>query len=422
MIVVALALLAVLGATAINPPRYQRTVFYHGQQVLSCPLRHGLDALDNKLGLDIWGVRDGRVSIRVKNAMEKKEVWSHFNGNCSVEIDDLEALAISEERSVNASTGAADWHQEYHTYSEIVTWYSDLASASDLVTFSASIGSPTPEGRNQPAVVITSTSGGSGKPRIYWQCQIHAREWISGATCMFVVDYFVTNYGSDDVVTKILDDMEIHVVPFVNPDGYAYTWSDSRLWRKNRLPNSGSSCVGTDLNRNYNDHWGQGGSSSNPCSDTYMGSSAGSCIETQNTVAYFKSIGPIYGAIDWHSYSQLILRPYGWTSANSPDEVQLRELGNGMRDVALSVHAMRYTSQKSIQLYTTTGTASDWFYGDDATSTNGGYKAAGYTIELRDTGRYGFQLPADQIIPQGEEMVATAKYFCLELLSNPIRA
>lgn len=403
---------------AVDYPGYQRTVSYKGHQVLECPKLPGLDTLNDDLGLDIWGVRDGLVEIRVKNARQKNGVLSHFNGNCSVKIADLEAtVALWEQRAFNES---ADWHEAYHTYTDITQWYQDLGSSSNLVTFTSSIGKSA-EGRDQPAVKITAPGGGS-KPKIYWQCQIHAREWISGATCMYVVDYFINNFDKDDAVKLILTEMELHVVPFTNPDGYAYTWSNDRMWRKNRLPNSGSSCVGTDLNRNYNSHWGQGGSSTNKCSDTYMGSSAASCPETQNTVKYFKSIAPVYGAIDWHSYSQLILRPYGWSSADSPDESQLKTLGDGMRDVALVAHNVRYTSQKSIDLYTTTGTASDWFYDTEATLGNDGFRAAGYTIELRDTGRYGFQLPPDQIIPTGEEMVLAAKYFCETIFQRPIKA
>ena len=86
----------------------------------------------------------------------------------------------------------------------------------------------------------------------------------------------------------------------------------------------------------------------------------------------------------------------GWTLADCPDEAQLKELGDNMSDDIFGVHQKRYTSQKSIQLYMTTGTASDWFYSDDANSNNE-YRAAGYTIELRDTGQNGFTLPPDEV-------------------------
>lgn len=99
---------------------------------------------------------------------------------------------------------------------------------------------------------------------------------------------------------------------------YLYTWSNTRLWRKNRSPApTGSTCIGTDLNRNFNDHWGQGGSSTSPCSDTYMGISAGSEPEVQAISDYFRLNLPIYGAIDWYgkfqssgSFSRRVLRVF----------------------------------------------------------------------------------------------------------------
>jgi murein tripeptide amidase MpaA len=276
------------------------------------------------------------------------------------------------------------------------------------------------QGNDMHAIVITSSP--SPQSRFYFQCQIHAREWISGMTCAYVINYLLENNQKDDAVTRILAESELHIIPFVNPDGFKYTWSNDRLWRKNRSPNTGTSCIGTDLNRNYNDHWNGGGSSTNPCSETYMGKAAGSEIEVQVTTNYFQAIPPVVGAIDWHSYSQLVLRPYGWTTGDSPDEARLKQIGDSISATVLGVHGMRYTSQKSIQLYVTTGTASDWFYGKEATEGNQGYRAAGYTIELRDTGNYGFQLPANQIIPQGEEIVPAVKYFMLTLIDEPIQA
>lgn len=88
--------------------------------------------------------------------------------------------------------------------------------------------------------------------------------------------------------------------------------------------------------------------------------------------------------------------PLGWTVQDSPNEVQLKELGDQMSEDIYQVDEKRYTSQKSIQLYMTTGTASDWFYSDGA-NINNDFRAAGFTIELRDTGQHGFLLPPDQV-------------------------
>ena len=82
--------------------------------------------------------------------------------------------------------------------------------------------------------------------------------------------------------------------------------------------------------------------------------------------------------------------------ADCPDEARLKSLGDAMSVDIGNVNGKMYTSQKSSQLYTSTGTASDWFYSDDG-NVNNDYRAAGYTIELRDTGQYGFELLPEEV-------------------------
>lgn len=82
---------------------------------------------------------------------------------------------------------------------------------------------------------------------------------------------------------------------------------------------------------------------------------------------------------------------------DAPDETQLRALGDQMAAAIYSVNGKFYTNQKSIGLYPTTGSADDWMYSDDANELNGEYRAASYTIELRDTGAYGFILPPSEV-------------------------
>uniref|UniRef100_A0A1X7V284 Peptidase M14 domain-containing protein n=1 Tax=Amphimedon queenslandica TaxID=400682 RepID=A0A1X7V284_AMPQE len=163
-----------------------------------------------------------------------------------------------------------------------------------------------------------------------------------------------------------------------------------------------------------------GGSSDNPCSETYHGEGPASEPETQNTQNYFKDNAPIIGAIDWHSYGQLLLRPYGWTNEDAPDEEQMKRINDEMSDIIYNVLEKRYISQKSIGLYPTTGSADDWFYGEEATEANKGYRAPGITVELRDTGEYGFLLPPDQIIPTGEEVVPAVLHFAEQYYENPL--
>jgi len=152
-----------------------------------------------------------------------------------------------------------------------------------------------------------------------------------------------------------------------------------------------------------------------------MGRSPADTPEVRNTAGYFQSIAPVIGAIDMHAYSQLILRPYGWTQGLSPDETRLNALGAAMQTAIRNTNARTYTNQRSIQLYVTTGSAGDWFYGA-ATPTNGGFRAAAYTFELRPAGANpGFQLPPAEIIPNGQEIYAAFRVFLDNVQANPIR-
>jgi hypothetical protein len=304
--------------------------------------------------------------------------------NCTTVVDDVEAMVVAFEIDLNHTRATAvDWFDAYHTYAESIEWYEGIASDYERITkYIPRVGVST-GGLDMPALHITGERGPAEKPKVWFQCSIHSREWISQAVCQYLVNYLTSNYGINGEVTSLLDSIELVVMPFVNPDGYVFTWTDTRLWRKNRQVNPGSTCVGTDLNRNFNDKWGTGGGSTNPCSETYEGKAAMSAVETQATQDYFRREGPFVGAIDWHAYSQLVLRPYGWTQTDAPDEPLLKECGDLFRDEAQKPFGTKFTSQKSIGLYPTTGTANDWFYSEDASASGTGTRAYGFTIELR---------------------------------------
>lgn len=405
-------------ASASSP--YTRTANYSGQQVFFCHDELNLDLHE----YDMWGEGGASIGtyVRAITAAKNQELR---DAGCTVTINDVEEYISSIEKrdAVARSEKEATWHTEYHNAADTAAWWADLGNSSSLVEFTSSIGIETHLGNVMPGVKITAAADPSSVPKFYWQCGIHAREWISGATCMYMAEKFVSQYGVDAEITELLDNSEILIVPLANPDGYEFTWSNDRLWRKNRRDNGSTN--GVDCNRNYPDHWGEGGSSTLPSSDTYRGPSAASEPEVQNTLKFFKENAPILGAIDWHAYSQLVLRPYGWTRDTPPDEAYLKEIGDGMRDAIRANSGKVYVSQKSIDLYVTTGTASDWFYGEDAISTNAGYKPAGYCIELRPENRLfgpGFVLPAEEIIPTGEENYDAMVYFMQALLERPILA
>jgi len=221
-------------------------------------------------------------------------------------------------------------------------------------------------------------------------------------------------YATNPTVKSILDKVQFYIIPIVNPDGYLYTWntspSSARLWRKNRRQNQGGS-YGVDLNRNWDDHWGGEGSSGTPTSETYRGTAPFSEPETKVTSAFILANGPFAGYIDFHAYGQLILRPYGWTRTLPPDAPVQKAVGDHMSAVIQQVHGVYYTSEPANQLYITSGSSDDWCYGVAKVLLS-------YTIELRDTGRYGFQLPASQILPTGQESWAAVQYFANYVIAN----
>ena len=144
------------------------------------------------------------------------------------------------------------------------------------------------------------------------------------------------------ILSHVLSFLFRYILPVVNPDGYLFTQTDNRLWRKTRSPNS-NNCFGTDANRNFGYHWGTGGSSSDGCADTYMGSEAFSEIETKNLRQFLtthKDTIKFYNNV--HSYSQLVLLPWGW-GYDEPDNVddlyRVAEAGN---DALYAVHQKTY--------------------------------------------------------------------------------
>jgi len=228
----------------------------------------------------------------------------------------------------------------------------------------------------------------------------------------YMISKLVTGYGVDSTVTKILENSEIHIVPIVNGDGYVYTWTTDREWRKTRSPNTPNPCVGTDPNRNWDNHWCEQGASTQPCSDSYCGHSAFSeaeVITMANYVSMTNTKQKVWHFIDYHSYGQLYMAPYGWTAKPPVDAADQATLGQGSCAAIKKVYGtvFEYGIIYDI-IYPASGSSADWGYDQ-------GKVKYCYGIELRDTGEYGFLLPANQIVPQGEEiwasLVQIANYF-----------
>jgi len=206
----------------------------------------------------------------------------------------------------------------YNKMNEITTNYPNIAAPK------VSIGT-THEGRNIFMLKISdnpNTDESATEPAVYYDAMQHAREPLSMMTLMYYMFWLVENYGTDPEATHIVNNRELFFVPIVNVDGYQYNITTNPfgggLWRKNRTPNLGSGCVGTDLNRNYDSDWSLVGTSTNPCSDVFHGSNAFSEPETAVVRDFLATINPTI-AFTCHSASEIYLES-GWDTSRSQEE------------------------------------------------------------------------------------------------------
>jgi len=284
---------------------------------------------------------------------------------------------------------------DYQDHDTLNAWLEEKASTNDFASV-INIGKSY-EGRDMNVLAITKA--GPGKPNIWLEAGIHAREWIAPAVATYVVNQLFENYDSHP---EYIDEINWYLIPSANPDGYQYSREHDRMWRKTRSDHgSFLGCKGVDPNRNWGFHFGESGVSHDKCSDVYCGPEAFSEIETQNIRDFVKTLSPtpVLGHC-FHSYSQLWLWPYGYAYNAYPDNYEeIRQLAIDASDALYQVHGTVFDPINSADLYPAAGASDDWYKGELGTR-------FAFTTELRDTGRYGFILPKDQIVPSGEEMWA----------------
>jgi murein tripeptide amidase MpaA len=262
------------------------------------------------------------------------------------------------------------------------------------------------EGRTIRALKIAGGAG-DGRFGILFTAGLHAREILNPdlllAFALRLCRAYQGNSGlvfggkSFDAATlrDLVERLDIFVLPLVNPDGREHVQSPvgDEMWRKNRNPNPGQPCAGVDLNRNFDFLWSSGiGTASYACSEVYKGTGAGSEPEVRNICYLLDRFVNIGCYVDVHSYSQLILYPWGNDDAQSvnpdmnfrnpaydglrgtPGDTTYKEYvpadalawhantARQVRDAIRAVRGRQYLATPGIALYPTTGTASDFAY------------------------------------------------------------
>jgi len=287
-------------------------------------------------------------------------------------------------------------HDAYIRYNDQVTWVQQAAAASPIAsTFNAGTSYA---GRN---IIGIQINAGTSRPAVYLDSNIHAREWITSSSMLYVIDQILTGTSTD--ATYLRNNFRFYIVPNLNPDGYEYCWTNDRMWRKTRKPNPGSTCVGTDPNRNWDSFWGGSGASTNPCAEDFRGSAAFSEIECSTARNFLQTIRTFTNVfISVHSYSQYWLVPWGGQNQKPSDYNELLRVGNA------AATAIRQTNNLNFQvgtppdlLYVASGGSLDWAKDKNTI-------VYSYSPELRPAtaGQGGFNIPASNIIPSGRELLA----------------
>lgn len=196
-----------------------------------------------------------------------------------------------------------------------------------------------------------------------------------------------------------LESYDFWFIPVVNPDGYEYSHTTDRLWRKTKSRQS-SMCTGADPNRNYAYHWNEAGASSFSCSEIYAGVKPASEPEVAAvSKALYDNKDRIDMYVSLHAYSQLLLSPYGYGQVYPDNYANLQTVANKAINTIRQFRGKEYRfGVSSIILYPAAGGSDDYAHGAC------GIKYA-YTWELPDTGNYGFILPESEIIPTAQETV-----------------
>lgn len=317
-------------------------------------------------------------------------------------VDDIEAVAEAERTRLAGARAArpSNWFSEYRNFHTVDAYLDTLVEARpDLA--SVQVLGHSVEGR--PIRALRISAAADPDVTIALNGGQHAREWIGVMVPTCVADRLVRRYDDDSRVRAIVDASELFVIPVANPDGYEHSWNVDRYWRKSRGRDHG-----VDLNRNYGTAWGGPGSSDQPRSQIYRGPHAFSEPESQALRSLFETES-VDAHIDFHSFSQLILHPWGHTKDPSPDHGRFSAIADRMASAIYDTHGETYRVMSGRDLYPASGTMIDWAYGE--------HEAVSFVFELRPNDRRGFVLPPEEIIPTCDESYAAV----LELAESMIR-
>jgi len=339
------------------------------------------------------------------------EDWIEYYENLPVLSDaEREEVLSQTQRDFSVSGFGFGSMGGFYTFDEAIAELDTMFMLyPDIITEKVSIGTSI-DGRQIYMVKISDNPGVSeSEPQVLYTALHHAREPESMMQMIYFMYFLLENYSTNAEAQYLIDNREMYFIPVLNPDGYEYNRqtdpNGGGMWRKNRRNNGGS--YGVDLNRNYGpyEYWNapNGGSSTDPSSDTYRGTAPFSEPETA-AIRDFLASKNLKNALNYHTYSNLLIYPYGALEHETADSLIFREFASDMTIFNGYVYG---TDQQTVG-YSTRGNSDDYYYDGD-TLANGG-KIFAMTPEV---GSYsdGFWPPQSRIIPLAEENVFPNLYY-----------
>ncbi|RWS29352.1 Carboxypeptidase A2-like protein [Leptotrombidium deliense] len=396
-----------------------------------------LNSMLDKMDIDFWqepGFGKSSVNCRVSPQFQSS-LEQHLKDNYlpfKIIIENIQEIIDKEKIENNQIlrnsylTGRHDLDDfrldYYHTYEEINNFMESMERRYPKIAKVITIGE-TYEFHKIRAIKLGHNYNES-KPVIWIDAGIHAREWIAPATAVYVIYKLAVKHEIDPEINKLLQTYNWYILPVVNPDGYMYSWWTNRLWRKNRaLPKANpirypwklfDECIGVDINRNFDISFGGSSTSGNPCSEIFRGDYAFSEKESKAIRDTMLSLGSnVKAFLTLHSYSQMWMYPYGYTTTNKARNVdQLHNITKKIIEAVKSKHGESYRyGPIATTIYPTSGSSPDWAH-DFANITYS------FIVELRDRGDNGFLLPRQYILPTAEEIWEGIKIVASEINSR----
>jgi len=309
--------------------------------------------------------------------------------------------------------------EQYLSYAAIRDSLRDLSIMYPSICKFDSLPIPTYQGNWQYYVKISDNPHveEDDEPGFLIEGTHHSREWACPITVLFFVDSILEAYGSVSQITNLVNNNEFYCIPVINVDGYLYDYPSGYWWRKNREPFGGS--IGADPNRNYAGcapdiagDWGavdQGGASHDPSDILFCGAYANSGDETRSLTLFTRS-HQVNAYMSYHSYGQMLMWPWGWSTQNCPYSNLYNRWGANAANLIHKLGSGTYDyGPISTTIYPVSGSSLDWLY--SWSMWVGGMPNMSFTVEL-GTDFYQNQSDLDEIVREN--------FYALEYLSTKL--